>query len=144
MSNDKKENENPSTSFSIKATMDDFQKSLRSGIHQSVDATNRILATLEMETKKVSRPVVSGLKNVEHEGSYLASQTMRMYERRREFGPHIVLGSAAVVGSLAMLRRGRISAVLSGVLAGGAAYMAVYNPLPLADVPDLIFGRKEP
>ncbi|ACI65725.1 predicted protein [Phaeodactylum tricornutum CCAP 1055/1] len=120
-----------------------LKKSVKNGIRKAVEATNRLLASLETTTDSVSKPLAKGVKKVEQEGSYLAGQVMRVYERRYEYGPHLVAGSALAVGGLMTLRRGKILGAASAALSGGLAYVAVYEPIPLQDMPDLIFGSKK-
>ena len=120
-----------------------FQKTLRANIRKSVDATNQVLATLEEKSHVVSRPMVKGLKTAEEEGSYVAAKAIHAYERRHEFGPHIVVGTALIAGGIMALRRGRVAGVFSCILGGGAAYLAIYPPISLEEVPDVIFGKKK-
>jgi len=120
-----------------------FQKTLKASIRNSVEATNRTLASLEEKSREVSQPVVKGLKTVEEEGSYVATKAIHAYERRHEFGPHIVVGTAFLAGSVVALRRGRIAGVFSSILGGGAAYLAIYPPISLEELPDVIFGKKD-
>jgi hypothetical protein len=118
-----------------------FQQSLRKSIHETVVATNGFLGLLEKTSGELSQPLGKGLKTVEHEGSNLASKAFLVYERRHEFGPHLVVGSALTIGGLVALRRGRFSGAISGALTGGLTYVTLYELTPLDDISDL-FRKK--
>lgn len=116
---------------------------LKPAIHAAVEATNHLLAELQSTTEKVQRPIVAGLDTVSKEGSYVAANVMHAYERRHEYGPLLVLGTSAVVGGVVTLRRGRVPAVIGASLAGGLAYLAVYESIDVQKIPDYLFGTKK-
>lgn len=116
---------------------------LKEGIKISVDATNDMLAKAEESTLAVQKPIVETMRKVEDEGSKRITQGWHIYERRHEFGPHIVGGTALVFGGLAAMRRGRIPGVATAAIAGGISYVLVYEPFPLQDIPDMMFGKKD-
>lgn len=118
-----------------------FKQSLRKSIHESVAATNGFLGSLEKKTGEMSQPLVQGLKVVEHEGSFLLSKAYHVYERRHEFGPYLVVGSALTIGGLVTLRRGRFSGAISGALTAGLTYVTLYELTPMDDLSDL-FRKK--
>jgi hypothetical protein len=118
-----------------------FQQSLRKSIHETVVATNSFLGSLEKTSGEISEPLVKGLKSVEHEGSNLASKAFHVYERRHEFGPHLVIGSALTIGGLVALRRGRFPGAISGALTAGLTYVTLYELTPLDDLSDLLRKR---
>jgi hypothetical protein len=118
-----------------------FQQSLRKTIHETVVATNGFLGSLEKTTGEMSQPIVQGLKVVEQEASYLASKGLHVYERRHEFGPHLVVGSALTIGGLVALRRGKFSGAIAAGLTGGLTYVTLYELTPLDDLSD--FFRKK-
>ncbi|KAL7576949.1 hypothetical protein ACA910_006706 [Epithemia clementina (nom. ined.)] len=121
-----------------------FRDALKSSVKSGVDATNRMLATVEETTAQVRAPIVSGMQTVQEEGNKAATHLWHMYERRHEYGPHIVGGSALTMGTLTALRRkSRVAGAVSALLAGGIAYAIVYEPIPLQDLPDMVFGKKE-
>jgi hypothetical protein len=122
---------------------DAAKQSLRKGVRQSVAAANSLLASLEKTTAKFNQPITNGLRAVEYESSIVASKAWHVYERRHEFGPHLVLGSAVLVGGVVGLRRGRLSAALSAAGTGTLTYIAIYEPIPLEEIPDLLFGKKD-
>lgn len=121
----------------------EVQKTVRSGIRQSVDAANGFLSSLHGTFKSVQGPIHNVSESLKESSSKVTNTAMTIFERRHEFGPHIVIGSGVLVGGIFALRRGRISGALGGALASSAAYMSIYNPVPLDDVPDLIFGKKD-
>jgi hypothetical protein len=131
----------PSLAGQAKEAASIFQQSLRKSIHETVVATNGFLGSLEKTTGEISQPLVQGLKVVEHEASYLASKGLHVYERRHEFGPHLVVGSALTVGGLVALRRGRFSGAISGALTAGLTYVTLYELTPLDDISDLFRER---
>jgi hypothetical protein len=114
-----------------------FQQSLRKSIHETVVATNGLLGSLEKTSGEISQPLVKGLKIVEHEGSNMASRAFHVYERRHEFGPHLVVGSALTIGGLVALRRGRFSGLFSGALTAGLTYVTLYELTPLDSLSNL-------
>ena len=59
-----------------------------------------------------------------------------MYQRRHEFAPQIIGGSAVLGGGFFYLRRGRIAGLLGATACGGASYAFVYDQLVLDNVPD--------
>ena len=107
--------------------------SIRDGIYQGVKATvsgaNSVLASLQSTSEGIRKPVTSALKETEHQGTKMLSHCRVFYERRHEFGPYYVAGATLGVGGITALRRGRIPGVLLGVLAGGATYVSLYEPL---------------
>mmetsp|Transcript_14787 Transcript_14787/g.19352 ORF Transcript_14787/g.19352 Transcript_14787/m.19352 type:complete len:167 (-) Transcript_14787:94-594(-) len=120
-----------------------LRASLKQGVKASVHATNDALAKAEETTIELRKPIAQGLKTMEYEGSKGIAVVWKAHARRHEFGPHIVGGSALLVGALVGLRRGRIPGVVSAAVAGGLAYAFAYEPFPLQDIPDLVFGNKK-
>jgi hypothetical protein len=145
MSEDPKKPTDSSTTSLVekaKKAASGFQQSLRKSIHETVVATNGFLGSLEKTSGEISQPLVQGLKVVEHEASSLASKGFHVYERRHEFGPHLVVGSALTIGGLVALRRGKVSGAVSGALTAGLTYVTLYELTPLEDISDLF--RKNP
>jgi hypothetical protein len=118
-------------------------KSFRDHLHGAVESVNGFLAAIQDATENVRSPIVKGIDTIETGGSVVAAKAVRMYERRHEFGPHIVGGSSLLSGGIVTARRGRIPGVLVGAAVGGIAYLAVYESIPLSDVPDALFGKKK-
>jgi len=115
---------------------------LRPYISAAVRATNGFLSSLQERTEGLREPVVRGMEKVERRGSDLASSALIAYERRHEFGPYIVAGTATAVGGFVLIRRGKIPAVVTATAAAGLSYFAVYETIPLDDIPEILFGRK--
>jgi len=118
-------------------------KSFRKYLHIAVESVNGFLAAVQDATENVRSPIVKGIDTIETGSSVVAAKAVHMYERRHEFGPHIVGGSSLLSGGIVAARRGRIPGVLVGSMVGGLAYLAVYESIPLADVPDALFGKKK-
>uniref|UniRef100_A0A7S2YS37 MICOS complex subunit n=1 Tax=Entomoneis paludosa TaxID=265537 RepID=A0A7S2YS37_9STRA len=127
----------------VKSQVGSIRGVLKGGIKATVDAANDGLAKIEESTISIQKPVVEGMKTAEKEGAKLITQGSHIYERRHEYGPHIVGGSSLLLGGLVGLRRGRIPGAVSAAVAGGLSYAFVYEPIPLPDLPDMIFGKKE-
>jgi hypothetical protein len=117
-------------------------KSFKDYLHDGVESVNTFLSAVHDTADSFRGPILKGIDTVESGSSVIATKAMFMYERRHEFGPHIVGGSAIAVGGLTAVRRGRVPGVLVGVMTGGLAYLAVYESVPLSDIPDVIFGKK--
>jgi hypothetical protein len=108
----------------------DARRQFKSSITSAVTQTNYVLSSLEEtatttmdDTTKKIQPVV---QQVNTQGSRLFQHTVRAYERRKEFGPPIGLGTALLVGgAVALRRRRRLPGALAGVASGGVAYLAV-------------------
>jgi hypothetical protein len=119
------------------------EETIRSGIKTAVAAANNFLGSVETMTAGVKQPVESTWETVKTQSKSLADSTVYTYQRRREFAPQIIGGSAVIGGGIVALRRGRIAGVLGAAAAGGAAYAIVYDEINLETIPDYIFGKKE-
>lgn len=129
-----------SSSQSLNDGMEVVRKSLKSGVHSTVEKTNRFLSFLEDSVEKARQPVSKGLQ----EGSALSKKVYNMYERRVEFGPYLVLGSGVLFGGMVALRRGRVPGAFAGLVSGGLAYAFVYEPVSLGDVVESVTtGRRD-
>lgn len=117
--------------------------SLKAYIRTAVHTTNQWLATAHDATDAVRVPLLKGLDAVGSSGSAVATQALHVCERRREYGPYLVTGTAVASGGFVAIRRGRYPGLTVGLLAGGLAYLAVYESIPLQDVPDYLFGKKD-
>jgi hypothetical protein len=131
-----KEDETAKSSSSSSFTMPDMKDAssmFRQGIHQgckwTVDTTNAALGKLQVATKSAQKPVTTVVEECEKYGTMAATQCRIVYERRHEFAPYYVAGATLGVGGLSALRRGRVTGVMLGALAGGITYMALYEPL---------------
>lgn len=118
------------------------RNALRMGIHAAVETTNQVLAQLEQTQQRVRDTLQEPIHKTMHVGQQVSEQIDTLYVRRHEYGPYLVGGSALLFGGFMALRRGRLPGALAGTLAGGAAYVAIYDPIALDDVPDLLFGKR--
>jgi hypothetical protein len=119
------------------------QDAFRSGVKATVEAVNSGLASLEQTTESFRRPAASSWSSISTQASALSEKSTYTYQRRHEFAPEIIGGSAFLGGGIMALRRGRVAGALSAVIAGGAAYAVVYDEINFDRVPDMIFGKKE-
>jgi hypothetical protein len=119
-----------------------LQASLKTSIKSGVESANKFLAGLEERADKYGQPVVSSLHNIQHEGEVVANKVTQFYEKRKQYGPEIIGGSALLVGGIVGLRRGRVPAIATAAVTGFLAYVGVYE-LDLHRMPDIIFGRED-
>jgi hypothetical protein len=115
---------------------------LRSVVKATVDTANTALASLEQASKGVRQPVGSSLKTLGEQSSIVGEKFKYGYQRRHEFAPQLIGGSAVLGGGMMALRRGRIAGLVGAVATGGLAYAVVYDQVNMEMVPDYIFGRK--
>jgi hypothetical protein len=125
-----------------KPTPEDILAKVRSGIKATVQATNNALASVQETTKGIRKPVESTFNIVSEKSVMVGEQLTYTFNRRHEFAPQLIGGSAVVGAAIMGLRRGRIAAVVGGVATGGMAYATVYDQINLDHVPDWIFGGK--
>lgn len=118
---------------------DSWETKFRRSIHQGVTATNAFLAKLQSQSAQIRQPIAQSLQKVEETSTSLASQALLLYERRHEYGPHIVVGSALLAGGIMNLRRGRLVGIFSGTVVGGLSYLVVYEP----QWDDIVLPRKK-
>lgn len=118
------------------------QASLKTSIKSGVESANNVLAGLEESADKYGKPVVSSLHNIQHEGEIVANKASQFYEKRKQYGPEIIGGSALLVGGIVGLRRGRVPAVATAAATGFLAYVGVYE-LDIHRIPDVIFGQED-
>ena len=116
--------------------------SLKGMIKSGVDVTNKVLAGVGDATEGIRQPMNSAWNSVASESSTAGGKARYYYQRRHEFAPHIIGGSALVGAGFFGLRRGRIAGVVGGVAAGGLAYGAVYDQFNIDTIPDILFGKK--
>lgn len=129
MSNNK---ENPTEGIKDEASkLANSIPSLKQVVKTSVQQINCLLSTLETTKKDVDssidsfassrvRPLMSQVK-------LFSQKAMGYYQKREYYGPQIIAGSAAAVGSLVYLRRGRAPAVFTSAVTGIGAYAGVYG-----------------
>lgn len=110
-----------------------------------VDSVNAGLAATEKATVKVRAPVNQAWEKASDFEQKLEKQMNVLYKRRNEIGPQVVAGSALVGGLLSMIRRRSIFRFVGGsVLAGGLAYITVFEPIPIKKIPALIKEQFQP
>mmetsp|Transcript_37580 Transcript_37580/g.82425 ORF Transcript_37580/g.82425 Transcript_37580/m.82425 type:complete len:198 (+) Transcript_37580:3-596(+) len=100
---------------------------LYDSISSAVSITNAALAQVEEKTDVLSTSVISRMRAFGSQASHVFRDGMVMYERRGQYGPQLVAGSALAFGGFVGLRRGRIPGVLVGSIAGGTAYANIYG-----------------
>lgn len=123
-------------------SMASMKTSLKSSIKSGVESANNVLAGLEESADKYGKPVVTSLHNIQHEGEIAANKATQFYDKRKQYGPEIIGGSALVVGGIVGLRRGRVPAVATAAATGFLAYVGVYE-LDVRRFPDIIFGQED-
>lgn len=128
----------------MRSQVSGFRAALKASVKSGVDVTNQMLATMEEKTTEIRAPIIKGWKTAQEEGDKVATHLWHFYERRHEYGPHIVGGSAVTMGAWTALRRkSLIAGAVSALLTSGIAYAIVYEPIPLQDIPDMILGKKK-
>ena len=120
----------------------DPQEAFRSGIKMVVGAVNNTLAGLEQVTEGVRKPTKATLHSMTTNASIAGKLTKDLYNKRNEFAPQLIGGSAVLGGGIMVLRRGRIAGVVGATAAAGVAYGVVYDQFSLESVPDIVFGKK--
>ncbi|KAL3823196.1 hypothetical protein ACHAXA_003475 [Cyclostephanos tholiformis] len=100
---------------------------VRRVVKQLVSMTNCALATFEEATDETSTMLVSRLRQLGKQGTYIATRVLATYEQRGQYAVPIVAGSAAVVGGLVAMRTGKIPGALAAGVAGAAAYGNIYG-----------------
>lgn len=119
-----------------------LETNLKASIKSGVESANNVLGSLEEQAEKYGRPVVSSLHKIEHEGEIVAHKVSSFYDKRKQYGPEIIGGSALVVGSIVGLRRGKIPALATATATGFLAYLGVYE-IDLRRFPDIVFGKED-
>jgi hypothetical protein len=112
---------------------------VKQGVNGSVEATNLLLARLHSATVTLNHQVSESMKG----GVVAITKLRHAYQRRQEYGPHIVAGGAVAVAGFVGLRRGRLPGILTGVLTGSVLYVAVYEPYLIENIPDIVFGKRD-
>ena len=100
---------------------------LYESISSAVSITNAALARVEEKTEVVSNSVLSRMRSVGNQARHVFSNALVLYERRGQYGPQLVAGSALAFGGIIGLRRGRIPGIVVGSMAGATAYANVYG-----------------
>mmetsp|Transcript_6654 Transcript_6654/g.18584 ORF Transcript_6654/g.18584 Transcript_6654/m.18584 type:complete len:162 (+) Transcript_6654:146-631(+) len=100
---------------------------LYDSLSAAVSATNAALAQVEEKTGAASSTVLSRMRSVGNQSGHIFRDGFVLYERRGQYGPQLVAGSALLFGGIVGLRRGRIPGALVGSAAGIGAYVNVYG-----------------
>ena len=105
--------------------------SLKQVVKTSVQQVNSLLATLENQKNDVDRTVnsfaSSRLVPLMRQTRIYAQRAMGYYQRREYYGPQIIAGSVATVGSFVYLRRGKLPAAFTSTVTGIGAYAGIYG-----------------
>lgn len=113
---------------------------LHASVAVAVDGVNAGLAVTEKTFKtKIQAPVNQAWHQATEVEQKVASQMDYLHKNRHEYGPIAIGGTAAAGGAIALLRgRGMPRTALTAALFGGIAYVAVYEPLPIRQIPELV------
>ena len=117
---------------------DQFKEAIKS----AVDSANVGLEKLQTKFNEVKRPIDGTLHQLQDGSASLAESAKTLYQRRHEYAPEIIGGTAVTTGGYFWLRRGRIAGVLGATLGAGAAYAVVYDELDLEKTKEMVFGKK--
>lgn len=93
----------------------------------AVSATNATLAQVEEKTGAASLTVLSRMRSVGNQARHIFRDGFVLYERRGQYGPQLVAGSALLLGGIVGLKRGRIPGALVGSAAAAGSYANVYG-----------------
>ena len=96
-------------------------------LKSAVSTTNAALAAVEERTTVVSATVLSRVRSVGGIMQHSFRDAQILYNRRGQYGPQIVAGTACAFGCLVSLRRGRIPGAVVGAMAGAGAYANIYG-----------------
>lgn len=118
------------------------QEHLREVIKSVVNTTNVGLSKVHDIVESLKQPVFSAVQTVEEASNSAITNVKYVYQRRHEYAPEIIGGTAVTTGGYFLIRRGRIAGVLGATAGASAAYAVVYDELSLDKVSDLIFGKK--
>ena len=100
---------------------------LYDSLSAAVSATNAALAQVEEKTGAASLTVLSRMRSVGNQARHIFRDGFVLYERRGQYGPQLVAGSALLLGGIVGLKRGRIPGALVGSAAAAGSYANVYG-----------------
>lgn len=103
---------------------------LKPTIKAAVVKTNEILSILEMQKDMTSNMIGSRIRPLVLQAKHVAQKAVIIYESRQHYAPQIIAGSAATIGLLVSVRRGKVPGALMGTVGGAGAYAAVYGKPP--------------
>jgi hypothetical protein len=105
--------------------------SLNEVVKVSVDRINLLLSKLETNKHDLDQRIGSFTSSrvvpIMNRVNFGIKRVMGFYQRREYYGPQIVAGSAAAVGTIVTLRRGKVPGLFTGGLTGGFAYTGIYG-----------------
>lgn len=119
---------------------------LHASVASAVDGINSGLAAVEETTKnKIGAPVKKIWHTATEAEHKVETQMDYLYKHRYEYGPAAVGGTAVAAAAVTKLRgRGLPRTALMATLAGGLAYVAVYEPIPVRQIPEMIKNQLQP
>ena len=135
MSNPNNQEENQGGDVSISKSMASVRSNVKCAIKSSVKATNAALATMEETYVSTQSNFVSRLSSLQRQGRFVAEKAIRAYQAKEQYGPEVIGSSAVVFGGVTAFRRGKIPGIAVGVMAGSAAYAAIYG-IPIYTMDD--------
>ena len=100
---------------------------LYDSLSMAVSVTNAALAQVEEKTGAASSTVLSRVRSVGGQARGFFRDVFVLYERRGQYGPQLVAGSALLFGGIVGLRRGRLPGAIVGSAAGVGAYANIYG-----------------
>lgn len=100
---------------------------LYDSLSMAVSVTNATLAQVEEKTGAASSTVLSRVRSIGSQARTLFRDGFVLYERRGQYGPQLVAGSALLFGGIVGLRRGRVPGAFIGSAAGVGAYANIYG-----------------
>eukprot|EP00552_Chaetoceros_brevis_P002704 CAMPEP_0197736294 /NCGR_PEP_ID=MMETSP1435-20131217/1590_1 /TAXON_ID=426625 /ORGANISM="Chaetoceros brevis, Strain CCMP164" /LENGTH=134 /DNA_ID=CAMNT_0043324389 /DNA_START=85 /DNA_END=489 /DNA_ORIENTATION=- len=103
---------------------------LKSTIKTAVSKTNEVLSIMEVQKDMTSSMVGSRIRPLAFQAKQVAQKAVIIYESRQHYAPQIIAGSAATIGLLVSVRRGKVPGALMGTVGGVGAYAAVYGQPP--------------
>lgn len=115
----------------------DPRSRLRETVRSAVDNTNRKLAEVQASTEQMRAPLTKSLQ----QGQQFSKEAWRVFENRREYGPHLTAGAAVLFGAVG-LRGGRLRGAAAGLAAGGLTYLVTCGPIEIhRAIDNVIHGR---
>mmetsp|Transcript_21710 Transcript_21710/g.45838 ORF Transcript_21710/g.45838 Transcript_21710/m.45838 type:complete len:129 (+) Transcript_21710:143-529(+) len=120
------------------------QELFKEAIKTGVNAANSGLRAAQTTYQQFKEPVSSTLETAEASGALAVENVKTLYQKRKQYAPQIIAGTAATTGGYLWLRGGRIAGIFGAAVGTGAAYSLVYDefPVDVEQLPDMIFGKK--
>lgn len=109
--------------------IDQLRQNVKASVKSAVQSTNETLAVMEdFYQSRVKGPIQATMD----QSAEISAKVLRAYDRRHEYGPYWVAGSAILVGGIVGIRGGgKLRTVLTSVLASGTTYAVIYDTKPL-------------